>query len=338
MSVAFTVLNITNVTDFVNDLEKYLNYLEKATVSNLGDFTDAGKIANAGYNNYTVYWDWYKVLGYGNLQGEPYCAGFVSTALCAAFGLEKAKKILYGNLYTYCPTGYNQFNAKGMIKTTPQVGDVVFFWSTSLGRWGHTGIVVGVDSNGKGYTTIEANTSSGNNTVVRNGGATCKKHYTLGLTKEAFGRPAYEANGISLSKPSNTMVTYEIGTGAGGLKIMADSLNVRSTPATGDVISSKPRGSKIYPTLKTFVNGAPWVFDPDTKGWLSAEYMEGWMLEKTYDNKWWYVENGYTYQTNIIKQIDGVSYFFDASGYMFNGTISFTTDESGALKVSDKTD
>lgn len=336
--VPFSVLNITNVDDFCTSLEKYLNYLEKATINELGDFTDEGKIINAGYNNYTIYWEWYKTLGYGNYQAQPYCAGFVSTQFATAFGLSIAKKLLYGDLYIFCPDGYNRFKSNNAIYSTPKKGDVVFFWSDSLHRWGHTGIVVGVDENQGGYTTIEANTTSGNDVVVRNGGATCRKHYTLSAKKVAFGRPPYEKYGIQLSAPTKKMVTYEIGTGVKGLKILAESIRIRKTPGTDNsniVIGTKSYGECIFPTLKTFVNGDPWLYLPKDNGWTSGKYMEGWMLEKTCGNRWWYVENGYTYQTNAIKEIDGYPYFFDASGYMFTGTIQFTTDENGVLKPND---
>ena len=58
--------NYNNLPDFIDYIDTFVGYLEKATVNDLGDFTDAGKIRNAGYNNYTIYWDWYKQIGYGN--------------------------------------------------------------------------------------------------------------------------------------------------------------------------------------------------------------------------------------------------------------------------------
>ena len=238
--------NYNNLPDFIDYIDTFVGYLEKATSTDLGDFTDAGKIRNAGYNNYTIYWDWYKQIGYGSYQGQPYCANYVSAVLTSAFGLEKAKKLLYGNLFIFCPDGYNQFKAVKRIYSTPKVGDIIFFWSSSLNRWGHTGIVVGVDANGNGYTTNEANTTSGNDIVVRNGGATCIKHYTLNSRKVAFGRPDYEANGISLTKPNWTFQkTYSIGSGIKGLTCTADALNVRATPgASGKVLFKINKGNQ----------------------------------------------------------------------------------------------
>lgn len=334
-TVPFAALNLASFDDLISVMEGFLGYLEKANGNDLGNFTAEGKVANAGYNNYTIYWDWYKTLGYGNLQTEPYCAGFVSTVLATGYGLDKAKKLLCGNLFIYCPDGYNQFNAKGRVYSSPKKGDIVLFWSSSLGRWGHTGFVVGVDATG--YTTIEANTTSGNDVVVRNGGATCRKHYTNGQTKVAFLRPPYEENGITIDKQNATpaMVTYAIGTSESQLTIVADSINVRSTPGTdGALVGSLSAGAKVVPTLKTFINGDPWIYIPNSKGWISGKYVEGWMQEFTCNNKWWYVTKGYGYYTNAIVEINDRHYYFDAAGYMFEGTISFTTDENGALKIS----
>ncbi len=337
MAVPYNVLNLSSVDEHIKNLETYLGYLEKATAGNLGDFTAAGKVVNAGYNNYTIYWDWYKTLGYGNMQQQPYCAGFVSTTLAIAFGLETAKKLLCGDLFIYCPTGWNQFNAKKRIYNKPQFGDVVFFWSASLGRWGHTGFVVGVDANGKGYTTIEANTSSGNDVVVRNGGATCRKHYVLGSGKVAFGRPDYAACGITLHPKTEDIVltTYPIGTGANGLQILADSIYVRTDPGAttqNSIVTTLTNKDVLFPTKKAFVNGAPWFYDKKAGGWISAKYMTGWIQEFSDHDKWWWVEKDYKYPVDQIRAIDGNSYFFDSAGYMFTGRITFETDANGVLK------
>lgn len=334
-TVPWKVLNYTSLYDYFSYIETMISYLEKATKGNLGDFTEEGKVVNAGYNNYTVYWDWYNKIGYGNYQGQPYCAGFISSTLASAFGIDIAKKLLCGDLFVYCPTGYNQFNNAKRIHTTPEIGDIVFFWSTSLKRWGHVGVVVGVDSNKKGFTTIEANTTAGNDIVVRNGGATCRKHYTLGEKKMAFGRPDYKSYGISTQKSEINMVTYSIGTGVNGL-IATSNINLRRTPGTDSsnkVIGTLKKGTAFYPTLKAFVNGDPWIYSEQLDGWISAKYVEGWMQEFTCHNKWWFVENGYTCPIRTIKYIDNVHYYFDDAGYMFRGSITLKTDANGALKI-----
>lgn len=329
--------NYTSLEEFRTFLETSLNYLEKANGSDLGDFTVAGKSRNAGYNNYTVYWQWYKELGYGNLQTQPYCAGAVSTMMVSAFGLSKTKKLLCGDLYVYCPDGYNKFKNQGRIYSTPKKFDIVFFWSSSLNRWGHTGIVIDVDSNGKGYTTWEANTSSGNDVVVRNGGATTRKHYNLNSsTKVAFGRPDYEGNGISLIKPTNELTMYNISTSSTMLTCTVDTnLNVRNYPVTGNIVNSIYHGEKVTATKKTFVNGDPWLWIPEKDGWVSGKYFTGWLCEKTANNRWWFVLDGYSWYSNKEVNILGSTYYFDDTGYMFEGTITKKTDSNGALQIVD---
>lgn len=321
--------NYTSLSQFFNFLKTSDGYLEKANGTNLGDFTPSGKVVNAGSANYTVYWKWYKELGYGNMQGSAYCACGVSTMLVSAFGLTKAKKLLCGDLFVYCPTGYNQFKNSKRIYTNPKPGDVVFFYSDSMGRYSHTGWVVGVDSNGKGYTTWEANTSSGNDIVIRNGGATCYKHYTLGQRKVAFGRPDWEGNGISY-ETSKEIESVEIGTDSNKISCTTEVLNVRDYPSNGNVIDSIKKGEKITPTKKTFVDGKAWYYIEEKKGWASASYFTGWILEKS-NNRWWYLLEGYKYYVDKIVNIGGKRYFFDSNGYMFIGTFLIQTDSSGAI-------
>jgi len=321
-----------NLQDFEQLLNSTIGYLEKASLSNLGDFSSSGKTVNAGYGNYTIYWEWYKQLGYGNWQGNPYCAAYVSTMLACAFGLEKAKKLLCGDLYIYCPTGKDRFKSKGRLYYTPQSFDIAYFWNNTLNDYRHTGVVVGVDANGKGFTTIEANTSSGNNNVVRNGGATCKKHYTLKSVKVCFGRPDWEGNGITMSRTGNVNTSdnpmYHVSTGVGGLKVTSPNVNLRQTPEHGSVIGSLKSNETVFPSRKVFVNGNPWFYLADRGAWVSGKYLTGWLLEGT---KWWYMLPGYQWYSNQIVAIDGNLYFFDSTGYMYVGDFSLSTDENGII-------
>lgn len=331
MTLARPQYNYNNLQDFEQLLNSTLGYLEKANMSNLGDFSPSGKNVNAGYGNYTIYWQWFKELGYGNWQGSPYCAGYVSTMLTCAFGLEKAKKLLCGDLYTYCPTGVSRFKAANRLFDTPEPFDIPFFYTT---RYSHTGVVVSVDANGKGFTTIEANTSSGNNTVIRNGGATCKKHYTLKSVRVAFGRPDWAGNGITMTRLSNAVKgagesMYNLSTGVGGLRTTSPNVNLRQSPETGKVIGHLNFNESVFPSRKVFVNGNPWLYLADRGAWVSAKYFTGWVLE---NGKWWYMLPGYQWYTNQIVAIDGNLYFFDAAGYMYVGDFSLSTDENGIIK------
>lgn len=170
-----------------------LGYLEKATNYNLDS-----KTANAGSGNWTKYGrDLDAIKGYfnGSKNGYAWCAVFVNWCFVKAFGVETAKTMLcqpaVNSLSAGCHPSYNYFNAQGRIYKTPKVGDQIFFLTSGgFEEIGHTGIVVGVDSN-KVYT-IEGNTSSASG-VIPNGGAVAEKSYNLGYSRIAgYGRPKYE--------------------------------------------------------------------------------------------------------------------------------------------------
>lgn len=136
-----------------------VGYLEKATNANLDD-----KTANAGSNNYTKYWrDIYPAY-----QGQPWCACFVTWVFVIAFGKAMAQKLLKHYPYVYCPTMADLFT----LNANPKVGDIVIFKHN--GVFTHTGIVIKVS--GDQFWTVEGNTS-GESTIIANGGAVCKKTY-----------------------------------------------------------------------------------------------------------------------------------------------------------------
>lgn len=163
-------------------------YLEKKNGTNLGGFTQAGKVVNAGNNNYTIIADWFKRDTGNNFQGQPYCAMSVSEMFVSAYGLETAKKLLCGSLYSYCPDIYNSFKKAGRIYDKPEKGDIVLFHNGI--RFHHVGQVVDVSADGKKIITTEANTSSAQE-VVANGGAFRygKTYQVANLPGVKFARP-----------------------------------------------------------------------------------------------------------------------------------------------------
>lgn len=186
-----------NIQKLLDVAEAEVGYLEKKTNKDLDN-----KTANAGSNNYTKYNRDYNAWGGGGVQPMQWCGAFVSWCFVTAYGLEAAKKLLCGGLHHYTPTGANYFKkANRYIKrgqATPEIGDVVFFYSSSKGRIGHVGIVYDVDAT-KVYT-VEGNTS-GASTLVTNGGGVKKKSYKLTSTYiDGYGRPNYADE----SKPVST--------------------------------------------------------------------------------------------------------------------------------------
>jgi len=319
-------------------IETAIGYLEKATKADLGDLTPEGKIRNAGYNNFTIYWKWYKDATDQDFNGQAYCACFVSVMFCICFGIVAAKRLLCGDLFIYCPDAYNRFKKQGRVYDTPEVADVVLFWNASLNRYGHTGIVEKIltDAKGKvtGFVTIEANTSSGNDVVVRNGGATCRKSYTLTSTKCAFCRPNYAAEGISLeSEEAAEIKKYPIETAESGLKVQQD-LNVRNLPTSkkSKIIKTLKAGTVVHPVYKTFDSeGKRWYYIESEQGWISGNYLEGWIKEQ--DGGWWYLLIGGTWYAGCIAVIDGKAYAFNDNGYMATEPFMAYPDKNGELQI-----
>lgn len=168
-----------------------VGYLEKASNSNLDS-----KTANAGQNNYTKYArDLDNVSGFynGRKNGYAWCDVFVDWCFVQAYGVENAKMLLCQpnkSSGAGCKYSMQYYKHKGQLKTSPEVGDQIFFKNSS-GDISHTGLVVNVDNS---YVyTIEGNTSTASG-VIANGGGVCEKKYKLNYNRIAgYGRPNYSA-------------------------------------------------------------------------------------------------------------------------------------------------
>ena len=121
--------------------------------------------------------------------------------------LEEAKALLRmpknETMTGYTPDGKSYFVVAGQWYSTPKAGDVIYFYSSSKGRVGHTGIVEKVDATAKIVHTIEGNTSS--TEYAENGGCVARHSYsykTIGGTNRVngFGRPNFSAVGITAAE------------------------------------------------------------------------------------------------------------------------------------------
>ena len=190
-----------------------VGYLEKVTNANLDD-----KTANAGSNNYTKYWrDIYPAY-----QGQPWCACFVTWVFVIAFGKAMAQKLLKHYPYVYCPTMADLFT----LNANPKVGDIVIFKHN--GVFTHTGIVIKVS--GDQFWTVEGNTS-GESTIIANGGAVCKKTYfNSNLPGTKFITPDYskvqEIKNEGNDTPSiSASSILKIGSNGSAVKTLQKNLN-----------------------------------------------------------------------------------------------------------------
>ena len=116
---------------------------------------------------------------------------------------ERAKALFAGDYNAYTPTLKSQFKKKKRYGVVPKPGFFVFFYKASRGDVGHIGIVDTVEYRNGSYTmtTIEGNTSAGqNNTVNPDGGKVAYKTYNFlpsqvggGNMIDGFGDPDYHS-------------------------------------------------------------------------------------------------------------------------------------------------
>lgn len=168
-----------------------VGYLEKKSADQLDNQT-----ANAGSANYTKYARDLDALGdfyNGHKQGYAWCDVFVDWLMVTCFGEAAALKLLCAKPKSSgagCTYSLNYYIAAGQFHKRgekPEVGDQIFFGA--VGNSNHTGIVYKVDDTT--VYTVEGNTS-GAGGVVPNGGAVCKKSYSLAsLAIAGYGRPKY---------------------------------------------------------------------------------------------------------------------------------------------------
>lgn len=267
----------TTVTASANQIDKVLaiaeaeeGYLEKKSNSQLDS-----KTANAGNNNYTKY---ARDL-FPSLQGMAWCAMFVVWCFCKAFGNETAKKML-GGLSADCDEVAEQYKSMGRWYKSPKVGDQILFIKNGNDYY-HTGLVYKVDSSK--VFTLEGNTASGS-AVIPNGGAVCKKSYSLSDPKiGGYGRPKYDSASSSSSSASSsnastpTKLTETVSwTGT----VTASSLNVRTWAGTENKqtsFSPLAKGTKVgvCAVIKAD-DGSKWYYIKynGKYGFVSAEYVK----------------------------------------------------------------
>lgn len=273
----------------------------------------------AGSKNYTIWAILYKEYTGANYQGQAWCAMYGTDIVALAFAkkypelthdqIVSLTKEFYGGDMPYnCQLFVNHHKNDSKMDRTPKVGDPVIFWTGE--KYGHWGIVSKVDSNGKGFTSVEGNTSGGADKIDPDGGAVVEKWHSL-TGKEYFYHPDYEPE-----TEAPKFKTYKIGTGLEGLRVTASSLNIRETPGSnGKKIGTYKLNDRIFPYEKTFIGHTAWYHTD--RGWFSAMYVEGWVLEDC--AKWWWINPGYTFTVNDWQKINGKWYFFDNTGYMVEG-------------------
>ena len=181
---------------FVEKALSFEGYREKDHASvDLESFT-----ADAGDGNHTIF----QQISVG-WTGDQWCQYFVDgVAVMLTGSRDAAKRLLcqdkLSRMTGYTPDGAACYIDAGRWTYSPEVGDVIYFWSQSKQRIGHVGIVYDVDEVNQIVYTIEGNTNTferPDGDVETNGGAVGRHAYDYsnagqaGAAVQGFGRPRF---------------------------------------------------------------------------------------------------------------------------------------------------
>lgn len=180
--------------------DHYVGYREKDHIwADMESFK-----ADAGDGNFQKF---QPLAGAGN--GDQWCQYYVDGVAIEATGsMEAAKKLLCQDnnkkyMTGYTPEGAAFFKAAGRWFLEPEICDVIYFYSVSMGRICHTGWVTDVDRKNKLVYTNEGNTN--NDGFTTNGGCVARHCYSYAKVGPpnriaGFGRPRFEEteNGTEL--------------------------------------------------------------------------------------------------------------------------------------------
>ena len=236
---------------------------------------------------------------------------------------QRGQIALCGDYFKYTPSGASAFKHAGRWYKEPLPGSVVFFYSPSMGRICHVGIVESVEGNR--ITTIEGNTSGTQGD--RNGGECRRKTYngfSVGGRNwiNGFGRPVYgddTCTAQELLDVARGEIGYEEKASPNGLDDKHANRGSKNYTKYGQWYNNGKALSEFW--CAEFVS---WCFYMACKNHATTQQeprREGW---QQLNDKWmFYVDNvplwgGWRY-------INGRWYAFDNSGFMIKGW--FKTEE-----------
>ena len=234
--------------------------------------------------------------------------------------------LLCGDYSCYTPTGKSFFQKNKRWFTDPASGDVVYFYTSSMGRVSHVGIVyTALYSNGTwSITTIEGNTAAGK-TFERDGGEVAIKSYNftprqVGGTNRinGFGRPLFGTeHGTCSAEMFLAIARDEVG-------------YVEKASKSGIYDKTANPGAENYTKYNEWAVNSGWGYQPAQ--WCQTfvswcAYMACKKARETrpaawiqQDNgKWTYRKSDGSFAQNEWCFIDGRWYVFDGAGYMVKG-------------------
>ena len=205
---------------------------------------------------------------------------------------------------------FAHYKNKGMLFDSGKRGDIVLILTDGAGserQVNHAGLVVNVNSDGT-YETIEGNTGSGN---IANGGMVMNRVRSLsgrGYSIVGFARPNYQ---IGTQKPTSNEIPV-----SARLTIVGSGVRVRKAPNTSaPVTKNLSEGDVVRASGRIASRYNPW-FHIDG-GYISGNFVKGWVKDYNDNNRWWYVEKDYKYAKSQWKNISGKDYCFGKDSYLF---------------------
>lgn len=250
---------------------------------------------------------------------------------------EKGKKLLGGEYTQYTPSGFNLL--KSTKHNTPNKGDIVYFYSESLKRIAHVGLVIDVTKiNEKVYRflTIEGNTSV--TKWDRNGYIVAQKEYTINID---FVGDKNRINCFVTPKYSDNLGTVEMAIYVAKKEIGSkEDINYNNINKFGSWY-----GNNGVPWCQQFISyifnevgelrqrgwllkGNDWYFYNNSKPLRSEWFIEKGLYYVTDDtgklikgwfkseNKWYFLDNNGVMLCNCWLLYKGCYYFLKTSGEM----------------------
>ena len=236
----------------------------------------------------------------------PWCVTF----LWDIFRMSEAEKVFCDGIKTASTEiVYSHYKDKNMLFSKGQRGDIILLLTAEAGknrRVNHAGIVVGANTDGT-YETIEGNTGSGD---IANGGMVMTRKRSFdgkGYTIVGFARPDYR-NQSSIKVQTDKQVYNEIPISA-RLTIVGSGVRVRTAPNTSSsVLKNLSEGEVVKARGRIAGRNNPWFHIAE--GWISGNFVKGWVKDYNDNNRWWYVERDYKYAKAEWKNISGKEYCF----------------------------
>ena len=304
------------IDDVINKAKEYIGVTEEPPESN-----------NVVFNT-----DYYRQEVYdGSVATYPWCVTF----LWDIFRISGAEHIFCDGMKTASTENvYSYYKNKNMFFDKGQRGDIILILTAEASksrRVNHAGIVVSANRDGT-YETIEGNTGSGN---IANGGMVMTRKRSFegkGYTIVGFARPSYE-NKVAKQNSKNTGFN-EIPVSA-RLTVTGNSVRVRTAPNTSSsVVKNLSEGEMLKAVGRIASRHNPWFHI--TEGYISGNFVRGWIKDYNDNNRWWYVDKDYKYAKAEWKTIEGKDYCFGKDSYLFvkcyiksaiNGTYYWVDDD-----------